>query len=123
VGTSTLVEGIAMAYGLGSEGGSRGVMHSTRGGESPLHHVLQLVRSGMTRRWGFSFYGPRPRPGRSAGALCNPLPAAHGTARRAHPRAGPGRLRRDDVDAFELLEHWRRYLSEPQAYLHHVLPT
>jgi predicted ATPase len=35
-GKSTLVEGVAMAYGLGSEGGSTGSQHATRASESPL---------------------------------------------------------------------------------------
>ena len=44
-GKSTLVEAVAEAYGLGVEGGSRGVLHRTRATESPLAGVLQLVRS------------------------------------------------------------------------------
>lgn len=44
-GKSTLVEAVAQAYGLGVEGGSRGVLHRTRESESPLADVLQLVRS------------------------------------------------------------------------------
>ena len=44
-GKSTLVEAVAQAYGLGVEGGSRGVLHRTRESESPLAEVLQLVRS------------------------------------------------------------------------------
>ena len=44
-GKSTLVEAIATAAGLNPEGGSRAVRHETRASESPLHEVLQLVRS------------------------------------------------------------------------------
>ncbi len=44
-GKSTLVEAVAQAYGLGVEGGSRGVLHRTRESESPLAGVLRLVRS------------------------------------------------------------------------------
>ena len=44
-GKSTLVEAVAQAYGLGVEGGSRGVLHRTRESESPLAEVLRLVRS------------------------------------------------------------------------------
>ena len=44
-GKSTLVEGIAAAAGLNAEGGSRHARHSSRVTESPLHEVLQLVRS------------------------------------------------------------------------------
>ena len=44
-GKSTIVEAVAQAYGLGVEGGSKGVLHRTRDSESPLGEVLRLVRS------------------------------------------------------------------------------
>jgi predicted ATPase len=44
-GKSTVVEGIAAAYGLNPEGGSRGAMHQTRATESPLGEALRLIRS------------------------------------------------------------------------------
>ncbi|KQO63164.1 AAA family ATPase [Curtobacterium sp. Leaf261] len=43
-GKSTVVEAIAMAYGLGAEGGSTGAMHATRHSESVLGDHLRLVR-------------------------------------------------------------------------------
>ena len=50
-GKSTLVEAIALAYGLSPEGGSAGARHSTRSTESILADHLQLVRNaGATRR-------------------------------------------------------------------------
>ena len=76
-GKSTLVEAIALAYGLGSEGGSTGAMHTTRPTESNLWDHLQLVRNaGATKRGYFlraetmhGFYtyleqhpGSRPEP-------------------------------------------------------------
>ena len=44
-GKSTLIEGLAVAYGLNAEGGSRSARHSTRVTESPLGDRLRLVRS------------------------------------------------------------------------------
>lgn len=52
-GKSTLVEAIAMAYGLSPEGGGTGAMHSTFASESPLHRALQLVRGPGATRWGY----------------------------------------------------------------------
>lgn len=50
-GKSTLVEAIAAAAGANPEGGSTQAMHSSRATESPLHHQLELVRSGGGSRW------------------------------------------------------------------------
>lgn len=44
VGKSTLVEAIAMAFGLNPEGGSTGARNRTRQSESPLADHLQLAR-------------------------------------------------------------------------------
>ncbi len=53
VGKSTIVEAIAMAYGLSPEGGSTNRRPSDRPTESPLHERIRLVR-GITRsRWGY----------------------------------------------------------------------
>ncbi|WP_395691649.1 AAA family ATPase [Nocardioides sp.] len=52
-GKSTLVEAIAMAYGLGAEGGSTGSRHATRASESPLGRTLRLQRGLGAGRWGF----------------------------------------------------------------------
>jgi predicted ATPase len=52
-GKSTIVEALAMAYGLGSEGGSTGSMHGTRSSESPLSRSLRLQRGIGAGRWGF----------------------------------------------------------------------
>jgi predicted ATPase len=52
-GKSTIVEAIAMAYGLGSEGGSTGSRHVTRDSESPLSRSLRLRRGLGAGRWGF----------------------------------------------------------------------
>ena len=52
-GKSTIVEGIAVAYGLSPEGGSRQAMHSTRPTESPLSDWLRLQRGIGANRWGF----------------------------------------------------------------------
>ena len=52
-GKSTIVEAVAMAFGLSPEGGSRGAMHSTRPTESDLWTWLRLERSAGGSRWGF----------------------------------------------------------------------
>ncbi len=52
-GKSTIVEGIAMAYGLGAEGGSTGSRHGTRSSESPLSRGLRIERGLGSGRWGF----------------------------------------------------------------------
>lgn len=52
-GKSTIVEAIAMAYGLSPEGGSTGARHSTRASESGLHTHLQLSRGAGATRWGY----------------------------------------------------------------------
>ncbi|REJ04991.1 AAA family ATPase [Microbacterium bovistercoris] len=52
-GKSTIVEGIAIAYGLSPEGGSRQAQHSTRPTESPLSDWLRIQRGVGADRWGF----------------------------------------------------------------------
>lgn len=52
-GKSTLVEAVAMAYGFGAEGGSRGVLHRTRSSESPLDRCLVVERNAGASRWGY----------------------------------------------------------------------
>lgn len=52
-GKSTLVEAVAMAFGLAAEGGTRNVQEGTRATESPLHEWLTLEKSPGAPRWGF----------------------------------------------------------------------
>lgn len=52
-GKSTLVEAIAIAYGLSPEGGSTGARHSTRRTESDLASQLSLHRGAGASRWGY----------------------------------------------------------------------
>jgi predicted ATPase len=52
-GKSTVVEAIALAYGLSPEGGSVGARHSTRGTESQLWDHLQLVRNAGASKRGY----------------------------------------------------------------------
>ncbi|WP_286279399.1 AAA family ATPase [Naasia aerilata] len=52
-GKSTIVEAIAMAFGLSGEGGSSSAVYATRPSESPLHDSLQLVRGAGGARRGF----------------------------------------------------------------------
>ncbi|HNQ06483.1 MAG TPA: AAA family ATPase [Tetrasphaera sp.] len=52
-GKSTLVEAIAMAFGLPAEGGSTGAMHRTYASESALHDDLTLERGAGASKWGY----------------------------------------------------------------------
>lgn len=52
-GKSTIVEAVAMAYGLSPEGGSTHGRHTTRSTESPLAGALRLQRGLGSGRWGF----------------------------------------------------------------------
>ncbi len=52
-GKSTIVEAVAVAYGLSPEGGTAQGRHSTRETESSLHTALRLQRGIGAPRWGF----------------------------------------------------------------------
>lgn len=52
-GKSTIVEAIAMAFGMSPEGGSVGAQHRTRRTESALFSALRLDRGVSASRWGF----------------------------------------------------------------------
>ena len=52
-GKSTIVEAVAMAYGLSPEGGTRNAHLSTRPSESTLARSLTLQRGLGSGRWGF----------------------------------------------------------------------
>lgn len=52
-GKSTVLEGVALAYGFSPEGGSNQARHSTRPSESPLSDWLEIQRGVGASRWGF----------------------------------------------------------------------
>ncbi len=52
-GKSTVLEAVALAFGLSAEGGSTGARHRTRESESELWRSLQLVRGAGGSRWGY----------------------------------------------------------------------
>lgn len=52
-GKSTVLEGIALAYGFSPEGGSNQARHSTRRSESPLSEWIDIQRGIGAGRWGF----------------------------------------------------------------------
>lgn len=52
-GKSTILEGIALAYGMSSEGGSTHAQHATRPTESSLSQWLTFQRGVGASRWGF----------------------------------------------------------------------
>ena len=187
-GKSTIVEALAIAFGLSSEGGSRGHTHRTRPTESSLQEHLQLVRGAGGARAGFflraetmhGFYtyleehgGRRPaklfhemshgesflevagrplppaRPVRArrarVGLVLRRLPRAGrspapdrvvgaGAGRRRHPlpvvaalpgadilEVGEWGLRRSTWADLGLVDHWTRFLRDPQSYLRHVI--
>ena len=49
-GKSTIIEALAMAYGINPEGGSAGAQHQTRPSESPLYEALVLQKSAAAHR-------------------------------------------------------------------------
>jgi predicted ATPase len=52
-GKSTIIEAIAIAYGLSPEGGSTFTKHAERPTESSLHEHIRLVRGISRSRWGY----------------------------------------------------------------------
>ncbi|WP_419819456.1 AAA family ATPase [Glaciibacter flavus] len=52
-GKSTIVEALALAFGLNAEGGTISAMYSTRSSESSLGDQLRLVRDGGASKRGF----------------------------------------------------------------------
>lgn len=52
-GKSTVLEGVALAYGMSAEGGSTHAQHTTRPSESALSAWLTLQRGIGASRWGF----------------------------------------------------------------------
>jgi predicted ATPase len=52
-GKSTIVEAVAMAFGLSPEGGTPFGRHSTRPSESGLHEQFVLERGAGAAHWGF----------------------------------------------------------------------
>lgn len=52
-GKSTVVEGVAMAYGMNAEGGSTGAQSQTYASESPLYRALEVRRGPGASRWGY----------------------------------------------------------------------
>lgn len=188
-GKSTIVEAIAVAFGLSPEGGSTGSRHSTRPTESALSDAIHLVRGVGASKWGFflraetmhgwySYMEDHPRPptapadvsfhdmshgesflsvlesrftGKGFFCLDEPeaalsfsstlalvavlqrvvarrgqvLCATHSPVLAAMPgarilEAGPWGLRETAWQDLEIVDHWRRYLAEPGAYLRHL---
>jgi predicted ATPase len=52
-GKSTIVEAVAMAYGLAPEGGSTGARHRTYESESLLYRELDVIRGAGASTWGY----------------------------------------------------------------------
>jgi predicted ATPase len=117
-GKSTIVEAVAMAYGLGREGGSTGSRHGTRDSESPLSQSLRLECGLGAGRWGFFLRAE----------------TMHGFYTYLEENPGPqDPARRDPV--FHEMSHGESFLEvlarrfdspgfycldEPEAYLRHL---
>ena len=52
-GKSTIVEAVAMSFGLSPEGGTRFGRHETHASESALHEWIRLERGAGASKWGF----------------------------------------------------------------------
>ena len=60
-GKSTIIEALAVYFGLSAEGGSRNMVYETYNTTSPLSQYLKITRSGMQPKWKYflraeSFY-------------------------------------------------------------------
>jgi predicted ATPase len=148
-GKSTLVEAIAVAFGMSPEGGSTGARLTTRASESPLAADLVLTRGVGAKRSGFflraetmhGFYClDEPESALSfssslavVGVLnqlaesgSQVLCATHSPVIAALPGAtileiGDWGIRRTTWDDLKLVANWRAYLDAPARYLRHVL--
>ncbi|MFF0264050.1 AAA family ATPase [Kribbella sp. NPDC004536] len=119
-GKSTIVEAVAMAFGMSPEGGSTGARLTTRETESSLSRDLQLTRvvqfqfgvgrgvGGAGRWWG---------AGVVRYTLARGVFVAGGHDRRSR---GVG-LRRTTWDELELVQNWKAYLQAPERYLRHIV--
>lgn len=91
---------------------------------SSLPAVAQLLRDGLDLAAGVTFLVGENGTGKST--LIEVLCASHSPLLTAMPDAtilelgGYGYRKRSWAD-LELVDHWKRYLADPQAYLHHVL--
>lgn len=130
-GKSTLVEAVAMAFGMGAEGGSTGSRHATRQTESPLWRHLRLEREIGAPRQGFflraetmhSFYSyPEDNPGRAPESAFHRM--SHGESfvelvvDRMKPRR-PGLFLLDEPESALSFTGCLTLL----AHLHHVVST
>ena len=139
-GKSTIVEAIAMAYGLSPEGGSTGAMHSTRATESELWESLLLERSAGLRKWGYflraetmhGLYsyledhpGKEPDPDFHRLSHGESFMAMLGTRRFLRggffvlDERGISEVAWDDL---AVVDHYRAFLANSEVYLHHLLP-
>jgi predicted ATPase len=128
-GKSTIIEGIALAYGLSAEGGSTGARHTTRALESGLDAALQLTRGVGASRWGYFPRAETTLVGRLLELASDPksqvIMATHSPVLAATP--GADLLQLDDDGLHEttwadlaVVDHYRRFLAEPQRYLRHL---
>jgi predicted ATPase len=147
-GKFTLVEAVAVAFGMSPEGGSTGARLTTRASESPLAADLALTRGVGAKRSGFflraeTMHGFYTYLEQNPGARDEPVfhEMSHGEGfltliqsrfdrRGFYCTALPGAtilevgdwgIRRTTWDDLELVANWRAYLDAPARYLRHVL--
>ena len=92
-GKSTIVEGIARAFGLSQEGGSTGATLSTRQSESPLWEHLTIVRNPGASKRGYFLRGE----------------TAHGLF--TYLENNPNRYARTPEPVFHEMSHGESFLS------------
>ena len=186
-GKSTIVEAVAMAYGLNPEGGTAYARHRSYESESGLNRAIMLQRGVGAGHWGHflraetmhglytylediregerqprhhemshgeSFLTVLDRNFDAPGLYCLDEPeaalsfsscltligvlhdlvsgggqvlcATHSPLIAAMPGAtilelGEWGMREVEWSALELVDHWRRYLTQPEQYLRHVI--
>ena len=102
-GKSTLVEAIAEAYGLDARGGRAGRKYTNDRPKTPLGERLRLDLTADGAR----MLAGAPILGATPGADVIEV-GAHG-------------LQHTKGNDLELVDHWRRYLNNPDAYLRHLI--
>jgi predicted ATPase len=95
-GKSTLIEALADAVKINAEGGKAGTRYSSTGEKTPLGSASQVIC-----------------------ATHSPIIAS--TPEAEIIELGTHGCRRTEWEDLEIIDHWRRYLHNPQSYLRHFI--
>jgi predicted ATPase len=127
-GKSTLVEAIAEAFGLDARGGRAGRKYAARREKTPLGEVLRLdltnagakmVTGTRTKRKGYFLHALGQRGAQVNCAIHSPLLAALPEADVVE--VGTFGMRHSAWEDLDIVNHWRRYLATPDAYLRRLI--